>query len=228
MTTRDSKHDIAIIVLTTDIIRNGSAWVPDDIAYMRMDAAALLYYEERRKGRIPYMIVSGGKVKGRDNPSLADVGVKVAAEEYRIPRRDLYCECWSFNTVENAIFSIRQLKRKNIKDVLIVTNRLHLDRALDSFSMYNRESFRIEGCAAEEIILQHNPEKSEEIERFGQDEGILSMQRKDERHRRILNIPCIGPYILRFGVHLQVFWYGEREAMPIGRVYTPLKSGIFN
>jgi uncharacterized SAM-binding protein YcdF (DUF218 family) len=121
----------AIVVLAAGRYKNapeyGGAEIPDYIALARLRYAAHLY----RETGLP-VLVSGGN--GRPDGSLKPKAQAMAAaltKDFAIPVR--WVEPASATTAENAVFSAQMLKRDHVSRVLLVTDAMHMPRAVMAF-----------------------------------------------------------------------------------------------
>jgi len=205
----DKGYDAGIVVLTNDIDKTKSGYEPDKLSYMRLEAAAIEYQWMVKNNEKTVLIVSGGRI--RPGPTLAEIIGKTALEIFHIPENDLYLEDKSLNTVENAIYSVDFLKKKDITSCLVVTNEFQLGRAMDCFDYYGRGSYiNFQGHSAEEIILMKYPSKKEEIESFRRKKDTIRRAKHNFKHRLIFNIPLIGPVLMKYGVRVQMALLGQR------------------
>ncbi|TWD82383.1 uncharacterized SAM-binding protein YcdF (DUF218 family) [Kribbella amoyensis] len=94
----------------------------------RLDKAQAVWTEERRKGRTPLLITSGGQGPGEDMPeadAMADYLI-----ERGVPADQVLRENESTSTFENLTFSDKLMAARNPKyRCLIVTNNFHALRA---------------------------------------------------------------------------------------------------
>ncbi len=77
------------------------------------------------------ILVSGGKVFGGKYPSEAELMQESLAQDFQYKAN--WLEEKSRNTAENAQFSYAELKKENIKKILLVTHALHMPRAVQQF-----------------------------------------------------------------------------------------------
>lgn len=107
--------------------------VPDYLGLARLRYAAKLH----RETGLP-VLVSGG-VAGGDPRNQAEA-VSMAAvleQEFGVPVR--WMEKNSRNTAENASFSARILRQEGVRRVLLVTDALHVPRAVLSFAAHDMD-----------------------------------------------------------------------------------------
>ncbi len=119
----------AIVVLGGSTANNRLNWFePYDsgTATARVDTAAVLY----KAHRAPLIIVSGAALEG--NISEAQIMANALAQQ-DIPQQAIVMESDSFTTYENAVNTSKELKRRNIDRVLLVTSALHMPRAMAVF-----------------------------------------------------------------------------------------------
>lgn len=98
-----------------------------ETAASRTDAAALLYKAERA----PLIVLSGAALEGKvsEAESMAN-----SLRRHGVPEDALLLESSSHNTRENALFTAKLLKERDISRVLIVTSGLHMPRAMAVFT----------------------------------------------------------------------------------------------
>jgi uncharacterized SAM-binding protein YcdF (DUF218 family) len=117
----------AIVVLAAGRLVNAPEYdhrdVPDHIALPRLRYAARLHHETG----LP-VLVSGG---GTGEP-LSFGMARALEDDFKVPVR--WIESRSANTAENAEFSARILRREGVKRVLLVTDAMHMPRAVMAFS----------------------------------------------------------------------------------------------
>jgi|GEM_PF-3937168 len=211
----ETQHDIGIVVLTNDIDKTHEGYRPDKISYMRLEATAIEYHWMMENSIHPCVIISGGRI--RSGPTLAEVLEHTAVTDFNITRSDIFKEEKSLNTVENAIFSIEELARRNINNCYIITNDFQLPRAMDCFRLYGpKKHIHIQGFSAEYIITKRHPERTEEIDSFLSKKDTIRRYEHNRKHRIIMNIPLIGPLLLRYGVRVQMALLGERPQEKVG------------
>ncbi len=100
--------------------------IPKDSTLSRLRYAAYL----TKKTYLP-LLVSGGRVFDYQPQTEASVMASVLTEEFNIPVT--WLEESSRNTAENAVFSHKILLKHKIKRVLLVTDALHMGRAVEQF-----------------------------------------------------------------------------------------------
>jgi uncharacterized SAM-binding protein YcdF (DUF218 family) len=122
----------AIVVLGADRVRNAPEYggdTVDDQSLRRVRYAARL----ARASGLP-VLVSGGTVFGNASKSIADVMADALREDFGVTPR--WVEGASRNTAENARYSAELLARDGIRRVAVVSDAIHLPRALQSFRHY--------------------------------------------------------------------------------------------
>lgn len=99
-------------------------------ALRRVMLAAQLWHS----GRAPIVLFTGGVPTGMScsvAAMMADLG-----ERLGIPRERIRLETASRSTHQNATLSAPQLRKDSVNRVLIVTDRLHMRRAIGAFSQF--------------------------------------------------------------------------------------------
>ena len=204
------KYNEGIIVLTSGMKENSrliAGWKPDLEGHIRLAAAAHLYHQNISKGKKSYIIISGGKVYGEENPCLADVMKETAVRKYKIPEADIYSEDKSTDTTENAEFSIRLIESNNLgKKPAIITNGFHLGRALDCFNLYGLNS---EGISAESVLESASESNKKFIARYLNKDYVKKLSQNDKYFRFALHV--FGPNLFRKIVHNQIKRLGRRK-----------------
>jgi len=120
-------------------------------AVTRTDSAALLYQADRA----PLILLSGAALDGwqSEAESMANKLMKEG-----IPPDALVLEEESFNTYENAVYSARILKDRDISRVLLVTSALHMPRAM---AVLNKQGLTpIAAPSAPQIVVPDDPDFS--------------------------------------------------------------------
>ena len=108
------------------------ACTPNLNGVRRVLLAARLY----RAGRAPQMLIAGGHPRtGALKCTVAGVMAQLAVE-IGIPPEAVHTERESRSTHENAEFSAPILRQMGAKRILIVTDRLHMVRAVASYAHY--------------------------------------------------------------------------------------------
>lgn len=120
----------AVVVLSAGRIKRnpeyGGRPMPDFICLERMAYAAVVV-----RARALPLLVSGGFWAEQDEESLAAGMQRVFDEIFQVPVR--WLEARSRNTSENARFSAAILKQSGIKQVILITDAMHMRRARLSF-----------------------------------------------------------------------------------------------
>jgi uncharacterized SAM-binding protein YcdF (DUF218 family) len=119
---QDSQFD-AIVVLGAAVWDGGR---PSPTLLRRINHAAELYHE----GAAPLIVGSGGL--GKHPPSEADV-MLAQLVGLGVPASVIRTETRSHTTLENAVFTARILRQNNLKNVLVVSDKYHLPRAVLCF-----------------------------------------------------------------------------------------------
>jgi uncharacterized SAM-binding protein YcdF (DUF218 family) len=124
----------AIVVLAAgrlaDAPEYGGNDIPDYIALGRLRYAVKLH----RETGLPVLVAGGG---GGLRESYAVGMARALHDEFGIPVR--WIEEESFNTAENAKFSARILKHSGVRRILLVTDAMHMRRAVMSFKQTGLE-----------------------------------------------------------------------------------------
>lgn len=119
----------AIVVLGGSTANNRHNWFMPyqrERAVARVDTAAHLY----QAGRAPLIFVSGAFLEGE----LSEAQVMAnALHDQGIPERAVIIESESLTTRQNALYTARELRERNIHTVLVVTSALHMPRAMAAF-----------------------------------------------------------------------------------------------
>ena len=121
----------AIVVLAAgridDAPEYGGVEQPDYVALARLRYAARLH----RDTELPILVSGGnGTVDGRYKPKALAME-RALREEFGVPVR--WKETASENTAQNAEFSARILHEENIRHILLVTDAMHMPRAVTEF-----------------------------------------------------------------------------------------------
>lgn len=122
-----------------------------DTAVTRTAVAAMLYQAQRA----PVVLLSGAALEG--SQSEAEF-MAANLRKTGVPATALILEKDSFNTYENALYSARILKERNINRVLLVTSALHMPRAMAVFSKQGLTP--IAAPSAPQIIVPDDPDFS--------------------------------------------------------------------
>ena len=77
------------------------------------------------------VLVSGGKVFDQTQPAEAEIIQEILVNDFNFKAN--WLENQSRNTAENAKFSYRLLNKENIDRIILVTQALHMARAVDQF-----------------------------------------------------------------------------------------------
>jgi uncharacterized SAM-binding protein YcdF (DUF218 family) len=85
----------------------------------------------RQLHQVPVLFSGGAGLAARDGASEAEIARRVAERDFG--QRLRWLETESRDTRENARYSLNQLKREGVTDVLLVTHGWHMRRALRAF-----------------------------------------------------------------------------------------------
>lgn len=119
----------AIVVLAGGTVGNApdaGKTVLSARTYARVRAAAML----ARETRLP-VVVTGGRPRWGD-PAEAVLMAQALREDFQIDN-PIWIEDKSFNTAQNASFSLALLRRQDIRRIYLVTSALHMPRAMEWF-----------------------------------------------------------------------------------------------
>lgn len=130
LTPSGQKKYQAIVVIGSGLRKNsyeyGDAMTVNSRTLERLRCAATL----GRKTGLP-ILVSGGQVFKKNEPSEAALMAEVLEKEFNIAVR--WQESHSRNTAENALYSRALLQPLNIDRIILVTHAFHMPRALTEF-----------------------------------------------------------------------------------------------
>ena len=129
-----SGHADAIVVLGAGVIGD---CVPNLNSTRRILRGARLF----RDGRAPLLVLSGGAPTGEC--AVADAMMTVA-RELGLPQDKILIERQSHSTRENGELTARLLRQQGVERILVVTDRLHMRRAVGVFT---RLGFAVEPSA---------------------------------------------------------------------------------
>ena len=122
----------AIVVLAGGVNlsdETGAGAEPDSSTMHRCRYAAELY----RRGPACPVLVSGGKVDQEwPGPAFAEV-MRAFLQQLNVQNSDIIVEGVSRSTYENAIESRRLLEQHHIRKIVLVTDAVHMNRALACF-----------------------------------------------------------------------------------------------
>ncbi len=130
----------AVVVPGAARVRHGSAWRLSPAGRRRLWAGI----EQARARGLP-LLVSGGARRGDGPAEAALMGARAARQA---PELTVIEEGASHSTWENAVNCAAVLRRRGITDVVVVTDRPHLTRAVLSFQ---RQGLRVEPVAASRL-----------------------------------------------------------------------------
>ena len=138
----------AVIVLGTRVEADGGASPP--LARRVRRGVALV-----RAGAAPLLLLTGGQSPGGwpEVPSEAEVMGRLAREA-GLPAEAILLEHTARSTWENARFSAQMMAARGLGSALLVTDRLHLWRALLCF---RRCGLKVTGYAAQESWREDPP-----------------------------------------------------------------------
>ena len=100
----------------------------------RLWHAARLY----RAAKAPLLVLSGGTVHEGEAPEAE--AMRQFLVELGVPAAAMVLEPASVTTAENAAFSARLLRQRDIQEVLLVTSALHMQRAR---ALFERQGIRV-------------------------------------------------------------------------------------
>lgn len=144
----------AIVVLGGSTANGRTNWFePYDSAsaIARVDNAALLY----KAHRAPVIVVSGAALDGGISEAQMMAN---ALKQQGIPDNALILESASYTTYENGVLTIRELKQRNIKRILLVTSALHMPRSMAVFRKLGITV--IPAPSAPQIVVPSDPQFS--------------------------------------------------------------------
>ncbi len=121
----------AIVVL-------GAGVIGDCVANSNGLRRAILGAKLFRDGRAPLLVITGGAPRG--NCPVADAMAQVA-RDFGVPSDRLILERQSRNTHENGEMTAPLLRQRNAGRILLVTDRLHMRRAV---GVFRRLGFTVE------------------------------------------------------------------------------------
>jgi uncharacterized SAM-binding protein YcdF (DUF218 family) len=111
--------------------------MPPDWPYADLnDGADRVWHAARvyHAGRAPVVVVSGGRVPGREDRVSEAEAMRGLLVDLGVPADAIVLEDRARTTRENAVFVAEELQRLGAGDVLLVTSALHMRRALASFA----------------------------------------------------------------------------------------------
>jgi len=204
-----------IVVLTNGMRRAPSlrtGWKPDLAAHMRILGAARLYHEAYENDISPYVIISGGKINGVDNPALSHVLGNVAINVYHISAEDVFLEDRSIDTTENAEFSMDLIRRRGLENrISLITSGYHLPRSKAAFKRYGANI--VNAFVAEDLISDISPRHERFVRTYKEDPDLRKIRvRNHVLHAAFLTA---GPRFLR--------WLARRELNKKGERFVPTK-----
>ena len=94
-----------------------------------------LRYGARMAKHLQLPVMTNGSILDAEQPiSLADAMAKVLQDEYGVPTR--WREDKSHTTAQNAKYSAELLSKENIQSIVLVTDAIHMPRAVLAFERY--------------------------------------------------------------------------------------------
>ena len=144
-------HDAqAIVVLAAGRLRSNPEYqhqsIPDYIALARLRYAAKLHHETG----LPVLASGGVAIPEESIPPLSTDMAIALQNEFVTPVR--WLESQSRNTAENAQYSAQILKKSGIQRILLVTDAMHMPRAMMMFKQYG-----IDAVAAPTMFFATKP-----------------------------------------------------------------------
>lgn len=189
-----------IVVLSCGMKPNDyriSGWKPDLDAHIRITAAAELFH----LGVAERILVSGGKMHGPANPSLAEILDEELRRKYEVPKEKILVEERSVDTTENAEFCADILNNKGLESIALVTNEYHMPRAMTAFRMHG---FCPDDFPAEYIIRMISAQHSYFAYDYLSSPENLKKVRMNKLYHAILKTPLIGEKALRILAHRKI------------------------
>lgn len=144
----------AIVVLGGSTANNRHNWFTPyerERAVARVDTAARLYDAKRA----PLIVVSGAFLEGEQ--SEAQVMARALADQ-GVPDSAIIIESESLTTRQNAVFTGRELRERNIHTLLVVTSALHMPRAMAAFRKQGFDA--IAAPSPPQIVVPDDPDFS--------------------------------------------------------------------
>lgn len=135
---KDAKAAVIVLGGGSSLDENGKPFQPSAAAMERLYAAVKISKEQPWCSRL---IFSGGDVYGRHKVSEAAV-MKYAAKIMGC-RKKIILEDQSRNTDENLKYCAEIVKKLGFKDVVVVTNNFHIERAMDFAHQYMPDNVRL-------------------------------------------------------------------------------------
>ena len=135
---KDAKAAVIVLGGGSSLDENGKPFQPSAAAMERLYAAVKISKEQPWCSRL---IFSGGDVYGRHKVSEAAV-MKYAAKIMGC-RKKIILEDQSRNTDENLKYCAEIVKKHGFKDVVVVTNNFHIERAMDFAYQYMPRNVRL-------------------------------------------------------------------------------------
>lgn len=123
-----------IVILGEKLPKNGQL---NKILQNRLDKALELYHDS-------FIIVSGGRVQKECIHTEAYVMKKYLMDTHNIPSDKIIQESRSQNTIENAKYTLKIIKQKNIQfhKMMVVSSSFHLRRVSNIFKYFFHQILR--------------------------------------------------------------------------------------
>ncbi|MGC8782840.1 MAG: YdcF family protein [Armatimonadota bacterium] len=128
----------AIVVLGSSVYRDGTL---GESSLRRAVQGIILYH----RGLAPIIVFSGSSYEG--SPVEAEVRASLA-RQLHVPEKAILLEPHAQNTAEEAHNIVARLRQRGAKSILLVSNSLHLSRAVPRFERYG---FIVFPVAADDI-----------------------------------------------------------------------------
>jgi uncharacterized SAM-binding protein YcdF (DUF218 family) len=113
------------------IVALGAGVVGDCVPNLNSLRRVVLAARLLRQGRAPVLVITGGASGG--SCAVAD-SMMAFARELGVPEAKLIAERESLSTWENALLTAPILRRRNASRILLVTDSLHMRRAIGVFA----------------------------------------------------------------------------------------------
>ena len=127
MAGQDPANFDVIVVLGARQLPDGA---PGPVIERRMAEALRLW----REGVAPNLLLSGGATRLEDVAEAETMATLARAAG--VPDAALHLETRSTRTLENAVFSIKAMRRNGWREALVVTDDFHMRRALYCFAAF--------------------------------------------------------------------------------------------
>lgn len=207
------KFNVAIVVLGSELRKfsgvSGQEYIKGNLLlHMREAAAAIKFKELENIGLKPIIIVSGGKIYGKENeiPALAEIAKKEINKKYNIDPEKIIAQPFSIDTSQEARHNPMVLKSlgflgkdKDIneaeKDIFVVTNQFHVNRASELF--HRHESGKISMISAEDVLIEFAKNEKYPYQKINL-ENIGKQHKTQEELAKILTKLPMGEKLLEF------------------------------